>query len=123
MLKINGVEMPTPSGLQVSLAAIDKYAERTVGDYRLQREIAAKKIKYQLNWEYLPESEEFKLLWNTLANLPDFARFTIPNPNGSNDYTFEGYIGDMSVTMQSYWDMGQGKQARWKSFKVNVIER
>ena len=123
MIKINGVEIPTPSGLQVTLSVIDKYAERTVGDYMLQREIAAKKYKYKLNWEYIPESAAFQTLWNTLASLPEFAQFTIPSPSGDNEHSFEGYICDMSVTMQSYWDMGEGREARWKSFQVEITER
>lgn len=122
MLKINGVVVESPAGLEVTYSVLDKYAERTENG-KLNREIAAKKLKYQLNWNYIPDSSAFRKLWNTFANLGEFAKFTLPHPNGTNNYTFEGYIGDMGVTMQSYWDMGQGQQSKWKSFKVNIIER
>lgn len=70
----------------------------------------------------MPDNDEFISMWNLFASLPEFANFTVPNPDGTS-HTFQGYIGDMSVTMLSYWDMGQGCQSRWKSFKVSVIER
>ena len=123
MIKINGKAIPTPAGLEVTLSALDKYGERDVNTGLLQREILGKKHKYTLNWEYIPDSMEFQSLYNTLANLGEFASFTIPNPNGNEAFTFTGYIGDLSATMLSYWDMGKGRKSRWKSLKVNVIER
>jgi len=121
MLAVNGVWQPNPAGVEIAYSAMDKIAERDMAG-RLYREIAAKKIKYVLNWPYLPDNAAFAAMWNTLAALPEFAWFTLPHPDGTM-HTFEGYIGDMGVTMLSYWDMGTGSQARWKSFKVNIIER
>lgn len=122
MLAVNGVWLPSPSGLEVTYNVLDKYAERSM-DGRLNREIAAKKLKYTLNWPYMPDNAAFISLWNTLASLPEFASFTLPHPDGAM-HTFEGYLGaDLGVTMYAYWDMGQGCEARWQSLKATIIER
>ncbi len=121
MVTVNGTWIINPAGVDVVYSVLDKYAERDMNGI-LHREIAAKKIKYTLSWPYMPDNDEFISMWNLFASLPEFANFTVPNPDGTS-HTFQGYIGDMSVTMLSYWDMGQGCQSRWKSFKVSVIER
>ena len=121
MVTVNGTWIINPAGVVVVYSVLDKYAERDMNGI-LHREIAAKKIKYTLSWPYMPDNDEFISMWNLFASLPEFANFTVPNPDGTS-HTFQGYIGDMSVTMLSYWDMGQGRQSRWKSFKVSVIER
>lgn len=122
MLAVNGVWLPNPSGLEITYNVLDKYAERAM-DGRLNREIAAKKLKYTLNWPYMPDNTAFISLWNTLAGLPEFASFTLPHPDGTM-HTFEGYLGaDLGVTMYSYWDMGAGCEARWQSLQATVIER
>ena len=121
MVTVNGTWIINPAGVDAVYSVLDKYAERDMNGI-LHREIAAKKIKYTLSWPYMPDNDEFISMWNLFASLPEFANFTVPNPDGTS-HTFQGYIGDMSVTMLSYWDMGQGCQSRWKSFKVSVIER
>ena len=121
MVTVNGTWIINPAGVDVVYSVLDKYAERDMNGI-LHREIAAKKIKYTLSWPYMPDNDEFISMWNLFASLPEFANFTVPNPDGTS-HTFQGSIGDMSVTMLSYWDMGQGRQSRWKSFKVSVIER
>lgn len=121
MVTVNGTWIINPAGVDVVYSVLDRYAERDMNGI-LHREIAAKKIKYTLSWPYMPDNDEFISMWNLFASLPEFANFTVPNPDGTS-HTFQGYIGDMSVTMLSYWDMGQGCQSRWKSFKVSVIER
>ena len=121
MVTVNGTWIINPAGVDVVYSVLDKYAERDMNGI-LHREIAAKKIKYTLSWPYMPDNDEFISMWNLFASLPEFANFTVPNPDGTS-HTFQGYIGDMSVTMLSYWDMGQACQSRWKSFKVSVIER
>lgn len=121
MVTVNGTWIINPAGVDVVYSVLDKYAERDMNGI-LHREIAAKKIKYTLSWPYMPDNDEFISMWNLFASLPEFANFTVPNPDGTS-HTFQGYIGDMSVTMLSYWDTGQGCQSRWKSFKVSVIER
>ena len=121
MVTVNGTWIINPAGVDVVYSVLDKYAERDMNGI-LHREIAAKKIKYTLSWPYMPDNDEFISMWNLFASLPEFANLTVPNPDGTS-HTFQGYIGDMSVTMLSYWDMGQGCQSRWKSFKVSVIER
>ncbi len=121
MVTVNGTWIINPAGVDVVYSVLDRYAERDMNGI-LHREIAAKKIKYTLSWPYMPDNDEFISMWNLFASLPEFANFTVPNPDGTS-HTFQGYIGDMSVTMLSYWDMGQRCQSRWKSFKVSVIER
>lgn len=122
LFKVNGQALADPAGVEATLYTIDKYAERSL-DGMLNREIAAKKYKYILNWPYTPDREEFQTLWNTLATLGEFASFTFPGPGSDTLMTITGYIGDMTTTMLSYWDMGAGRQADWKSLKVSVIER
>lgn len=122
ILAVNGVWLPNPAGIEVTYSVLDKYAERSM-DGKLNREIAAKKIKYTLNWPYMPDNSAFIALWNTLASLPEYATFTLPHPDGTM-HTFEGYLGaDLGVTMYGYWDMGAKCEARWQSLKASVIER
>ena len=122
ILAVNGVWLPSPSGLEVTYNVLDKYAKRSM-DGKLSRKIAAKKLKYTLNWPYMPNRADFILLWDTLASLPEYAMFTLPHPDGTM-HTFQGYVGaDLGVTMYSYWDMGRGCEARWKNLKATVIER
>ena len=122
MISINGTWLPDPSGLEFSHTVIDKYAMRDL-DYKLHREIAAKKIKYILNWNYIPDSAAFTALWNLLESLPEFFTVTAPHPNGTI-HTFTGYLGaDMGVTMRSYWDMVAGRMSTWQSLQASLIER
>ena len=44
MISVDEVWLPNPSGLEVAYTVIDKYALRDI-NYKLHREIAAKKIK------------------------------------------------------------------------------
>ena len=48
MISVDEVWLPNPSGLEVAYTVMDKYALRDL-DYKLHREIAAKKIKYTLS--------------------------------------------------------------------------
>ena len=122
MISVNEVWLPNPSGLEVAYTVMDKYALRDI-NYKLHREIAAKKIKYTLNWNYIPDSAEFAALWDLLAGLPEYVTITAPHPNGTM-HTFEGYLGaDMGVTMRSYWDMGEGRMSTWQSLQASLIER
>ena len=122
MMAVNGVWVPDPDGLEVTYSALDKYAKLNMSA-QLSRKIAGKKLKYVLNWAYMPERAEFIALWNLLADLPEYAMFTLPHPDGTM-HTFQGYLGgDTTVTMMSYWDMGQGCESQWKSLKATVIER
>lgn len=75
MISVDEVWLPNPSGLEVAYTVIDKYALRDL-DYKLHREIAAKKIKYTLNWNYIPDSAEFAALWDLLAGLPEYVTDT-----------------------------------------------
>lgn len=122
MIKINGVWIPSPAGLDISLEAVDKYAQRTENG-QLQRKMLAKKYKYNLNWEYIPDNVEFNEFWAMLAETGEFFSFVAPTPDGNNTHEMEAYIGPMSTTMMSYYDIGQQRQARWKSFKANIVER
>lgn len=122
MFAVNGVWLPNPSGLEVTYSVLDKYAERSI-DGVLNREIAAKKLKYTLNWPYMPGDAVFINLWETLAALPEYASFTLPHPDGTM-HTFEGYLGaDLGVTMYRYFDMSEQRMADWQSLKASVIER
>ena len=66
ILAVNGVWLPSPSGLEVTYNVLDKYAKRSM-DGKLSRKIAAKKLKYTLNWPYMPNSADFILLWDTFG--------------------------------------------------------
>ena len=122
MVTVNGTWIINPAGVDVVYSVLDKYAERDMNGI-LHREIAAKKIKYTLNWNYIPDSAEFAALWDLLAGLPEYVTITAPHPNGTM-HTFEGYVGaDMGVTMRSYWDMGEGRMSTWQSLQASLIER
>ena len=122
LIAVNDVWLPNPSGIKVTYSVFDKYADRSM-DGLLNREISTKKIKYTLNWNYIPDSAEFVALWNLLASLPEYATITAPHPDGTM-HTFEGYVGaDIGVTMRSYWDMGEARMSTWQSLQASLIER
>lgn len=70
MVAINGTWIPNPVGVDVVYSTLDKYAERSM-DGLLNREIAAKKIKYTLSWPYLPGRTTIYAMMNLFASLPD----------------------------------------------------
>lgn len=113
---------PDPDGLEVTYSVLDKYAKRNMVR-PAKPEDRREKTEICLELAYMPERAEFIALWNLLADLPEYAMFTLPHPDGTM-HTFQGYLGaDTTVTMMSYWDMGQGCESRWKSLKATVIER
>ena len=76
ILKINGIEMPAPAAVMFSFSALDSYAERNNAG-KLNRRIIAKKKKYEVSWERIPDCDDYKTVYNTLAGLGEFATFTI----------------------------------------------
>ena len=122
ILEINGREIhPAPTAIEATLSALDKYAERDVNTGLLQREIASKKWKYTISWDFFEDQSEFNILWNILANIGEFATFRLPDPNSGKKITIEGYIGDITTPMRAF--VKQGEISVWKSLKVNIIER
>lgn len=121
-IKINGTEMPAPRSIQFSLNTLDSYAERD-NTGRLNRKIKAKKKKYEVSWDYVPDSDDFKLAYNTLAALGEYAKFTMFQPGSDTPVTFQGYIGDISTGLFKIATIGETRKAYWNVLKVNIVER
>ena len=121
LFSIDGTEYAAPAGIEFALNPLDSSAERSM-DGNLNRSLIAKKRKYTLTWRFIPDNREFQRLYRKLQSLGEFALFTLPDPSGGLA-TFQGYVGDISVTMLRYWDAGEGREAEWQNLKTSVIER
>lgn len=114
MLKINGVDIPTPSEYMVGIMDISN-AERNASGLMVIDRIATKR-KIELNWKYLSKDD----LSSLLAAVSDvFFQVTYidPQTNGTKTGTF--YCGDRNTGAIDY----RNGVIRWKDIKFNLIER
>lgn len=114
MIKINGVDIPTPSDYQVGIQDISK-AERNANGTMIIERIATKR-KIELSWNYLTK-EQLQQVLNAVSPVFFTVEYLDPQDNATRTGTF--YAGDRNVGALDYID---GK-VRWKDIKFNVIER
>lgn len=114
MIKINGVEIPTPSEYSVGIQDISN-AERNANGTIIIERIATKR-KIELSWKYLS-----KPALSNLFNLVSSVFFTVeyidPQDGGVNTGTF--YSGDRNAGALSFIN----GEIKWKDVKFNLIER
>ena len=114
MIKIDNVQMPTPSSFNVGIQDLSK-AERNARGTLIMERIATKR-KLEFSWKYLTR-EDLQTLLNAVS--PVFFTVEYPDPvtNAVRSGTF--YAGDRSMGALDY----QNGQIRWVDVKFNVIER
>lgn len=114
MIRINGVQIPTPSSFIASIEPLVK-AERNARGTMIMEHIADKR-KLEMTWTYLTPGELQQLL-NAVSGT--FFTVQYPDPQTGSTRTGTFYAGPRSVGALSY----QNGQMRWKDVKFNVIER
>lgn len=114
MVKINGVELPTPSDYLVSIQDLSK-AERNANGTMIIERIATKR-KLELSWKYLSK-EQLSSLFNLVSPVFFTVTYIDPQTGGLKTGTF--YCGDRSAGALDYIN---GK-IRYKDIKFNLIER
>ncbi len=114
MIKINGVQIPTPSDYQVMIADLS-IAERVASGY-LQIERIATKRKIELIWFYLT-NEQLSNLLTLVAPVSFQVEYTDPQTNELR--TGEFYCGDRNVRGFKY----HNGRIWYRDIKFNLIER
>ncbi|SYX85890.1 DUF6711 family protein [Paenibacillus alvei] len=114
MIKVNGVELPTPSDYNVGIQDISK-AERNARGTMIIERIATKR-KLELAWKYLSK-EQLQVVLNAIS--PVFFNVEYLDPQTGSRRSGSFYAGDRTVGAMDYLN----GNIRWKDIKFNVIER
>jgi hypothetical protein len=114
MIKINGVQIVTPSDFSVGVMDISK-AERNANGTMILETITTKR-KLEMSWKYLSNSQ-----LSTLFNSITSTFFTVSYPDPLTGATRSGtfYKGDRK-SGGMYYNNGA---MSWKDISVNFIER
>lgn len=114
MIKINGVELPTPTDYTVGIQDLSK-AERNANGTMIIERIATKR-KLELSWKYLSK-EQLSSVFNLVSPVFFIVSYIDPQVGGLKTGTF--YCGDRSA---GALDFINGK-IRYKDIKFSIIER
>ncbi len=114
MIKINGVEIPTPSSYSVGIQDLSKAERNVLGDMIIER--IATKRKLELSWNHLSK-EDLAVVLQKVSPVFFTVEYIDPEANAKKTGTF--YCGDRTVGALDYIN---GK-IRWKDIKFNLIER
>lgn len=114
LIKINGVELPTPSDYTVGIQDLSK-AERNANGTMIIERIATKR-KIELGWKFLSK-EELSNLFNLVAPVFFTVNYIDPQAGGNKTGTF--YSGDRNA---GALDFVNGN-IRYKDIKFSIIER
>lgn len=114
LIKINGVDMPSPSGMLFGIQDISK-AERNARGTMIIERIATKR-KIDLEWSYLTPAQLSTLL---VAVSPVFFTVTYTDPQTNSLRTGTFYSGDRNAGVMDYIN----GNLRYKDVKFSVIER
>lgn len=116
MIKINGVDIKTPSKFEATISDVDGETTRNALGTLFRDRIGVKR-KLQLEFPPLTQSEISTIL---TAVSDVFFTVTYPDPmSGVITKTF--YVGDRSIPMYVY---GNGTtQLLWEGLKMNFIEQ
>lgn len=114
MIKINGVELPTPSDYTVGIQDISK-AERNANGLMIIERIATKR-KIELSWKYLSK-EDLSKVFNLVSPVFFTVEYIDPKENAKKAGTF--YAGDRTAGALDFID----GNIRYKDVKFNLVER
>ncbi|MFS1519676.1 DUF6711 family protein [Bacillus sp. SCS-151] len=114
MIKINGVELPTPSKYAIGIQDLSQ-AERNVRGNMIIERIATKR-KIELTWNTITQ-ENLSLVFQSVSDVFFTVEYIDPEKGDHNTGTF--YSGDRKAGVM---DIRNGV-VRWKDAKFNLIER
>lgn len=115
MLKINGVEIKTPSTFSVDISDIDGETNRNAnGD--LFRDRITTKRKLNCEWLWMTNSEISTLL-NAVRDVFFTVEYPDPMVGGYTTKTF--YVGDRSAPLYSCVN----GVPRWENLSMNFVEK
>jgi hypothetical protein len=115
MIKVNSVDISTPSTFDVSINDIVK-ADRDAHGNMMIEKIATKR-KLEMTWKYLSQSAASTLL--SAVSTTTFFTVEYPDPLTGALRSGTFYCGDRSVGMIDY----QASTPRYKDIKFNFIEQ
>lgn len=116
MIRINGVEMPSPTvfGVGISDISSEDSKRNANGDMLIDR--VATKRKIELSWDFISFEDMSKLL-KLVKDV--FFEVTYPDPQEGHIIAKTFYVGDRNTYVAV---MKDGKPV-WKDVKFNLIER
>lgn len=114
MIKINNVAMPTPSGYTVGIMDIVNAERNAKGDMII--DLINTKYKIEVEWPTMDQATMSRLLSALESKVTFQVEFIDPITGNMKTSTF--YKGDRNIPMMDFLN---GK-ARWKNFKINLIE-
>lgn len=113
MVKISGVEIPTPSDYLVSIMDISKAERNAAGTMVIDR--IATKRKIEIAWKYLDKTE-LSRLFNLVSPVSFNVEYIDPQDNGFRSGVF--YAGDRNAGALDFIN----GSIRYKDIKFNLIE-
>lgn len=114
MIKINGVDIATPKGFEVSISDLDGESNRNANGDLIRDRIA---VKRKINLEWQPLSQlEMQTLLNAVSSV--FFTVTFPDPQ-SGMITKTMYVGDRTAPAYQY----SNGEVKWSGLKMNFIEK
>ncbi|MEG0133410.1 MAG: DUF6711 family protein [Clostridium sp.] len=114
LIKINGVEIPTPASYSVGIQDISK-AERNANGTMIIERIATKR-KIEIGWGLIT-SETAGIVLNAVSPIFFTVEYVDPQENAVKIGTF--YCGDRTTPMLIFTD----GIAKYKDLKFNLVER
>ena len=114
MIKIDTVEVATPSSFNVGISDITEGGRNANG--KLILELIATKRKLELSYNFITESDLYDLL-NAISS--PFFEVEYPDPQTSTLTTKTFYVGDRQIETIDYIS----DVPRWKNVSFNFIEQ
>lgn len=115
LLKITGIDIPTPSDYSVSLLDLSK-AERNTRGGMITERIRGDMRKLELSWKYL-SPEDVSTVLDVVSTVAFEVVYLDPRTNSFQTRTF--YAGDRNVGALDYIN----GVIRWKDIKFNIVEK
>lgn len=113
MLKVNGVEMPTPSGMTPDAYDITEAARDSTGTMHI--DLIATKHKLECTWSYLTQEDMSRIL-SAIKSITFSVTFI--DPETGSEKTINVYKGDRSMPILRVIN----GENTYKDFKVSFIE-
>jgi hypothetical protein len=114
MISINGVELPTPTELQVGIFDISKAERNASGNMIIERITTKRKLFF--TYSFLTENDAATVL-NAIS--PTFYNVTYINPQTNATETGSFYSGDRNIGFVDY----RNGVARYQDLTFNLIEK
>lgn len=118
MIKINGVDIATPSTFQVGILDLDSSegSGRTMDGISYRDRIRAGVRKIEMSWGPLPWSEVSKILQ---AIQDEYFECTYPDPMTGQYETRTFYVGDRTAPFA----VSRGDEIYWTGLKFSLTEQ